>query len=143
MRWLLIILYLACPGAVLAQSYSEPARGSALRADLMDAMRPHAEWALGPPIEFVVDELRVSGDIAFAMLSAQRPGGGAIDMWSTPMAARGQYEPELGDPLQFQALLVLSGRTWVAVEWGHASTDVWWAWTPICARFRPVIPEYC
>ena len=56
---------------VAAQSYSEPARGTATRAALMDAIRPHVEWDLGQPIEFVVEELRV----------AVHHSMGATDVW--------------------------------------------------------------
>ena len=69
---------------VFAQSYSEPARGTATRAALMDAIRPHVVWDLGQPIEFVVDELRVAGDVAYGSLSPQRPAGGAIDLYNHP-----------------------------------------------------------
>ena len=37
----------------------------------MDAIRPHVEWQLGQPIQFVVGDLRVSGDVAFGVLNPQ------------------------------------------------------------------------
>ena len=46
-----------------ANAWEEPARGTALRGNLMDAVRPHAEWVLGAPVIFVVNDLRVSGDV--------------------------------------------------------------------------------
>lgn len=86
MRWktVVVAVVLAMCTIVPAAAWEVPARGSALRSDLMDAARPHAEWMLGAPVEFVVTELRVSGDLALAMLVPQRPGGGAIDVLRTP-----------------------------------------------------------
>ena len=60
------------PLPVSAQIYSEPGRGTATRSALMDAIRPHVEWDLGQPIEFVVDELRVAGGVVYGALSAQQ-----------------------------------------------------------------------
>lgn len=58
-----------------AEGWYEPKRGSDERSALMDAIRPHVEWQLGQPIQFVVGDLRVSGDVAFGVLNPQRPGG--------------------------------------------------------------------
>lgn len=127
----------------LAQGWEAPARGSELRADLMDAIRPHAEWMLGAPVEFVVNDLRVRGDRAVAMLVAQRPGGGVIDVARSPMVARGEFDPEIADIAHIEAFYVRSGRTWVALHWAIGATDPWFAWEPICAEFGALIPEYC
>ncbi|MEZ5911786.1 MAG: hypothetical protein R3D84_05770 [Paracoccaceae bacterium] len=74
---------LTLAGAAAAQYY-EPARGTAERAALMDTLRPLAIGYLGAPVEFVVQDPRVSGDLAMAFVMAQRPGGGQIDMAATP-----------------------------------------------------------
>ena len=63
MRKLLIALLLLLPFPALA--WQEPARGTPLRADLMDAIRPLLEWNLGAPVEIVVHQLRVEGDLGF------------------------------------------------------------------------------
>ncbi len=130
-------------GSVAAQGWVTPERGSATRAQLMDAIRPHAEWMLGAPVEFVVNDLRLLGDHAFAMLVAQRPGGGTIDVLKTPMVARGEFDPYLADTPHIEVLYVKSGDTWVALHWAIGATDVWYAWEPICAPFRALIPEVC
>jgi len=130
-------------GPALAQAWEEPGRGTKTRAALMDAVRPHAEWELGAPVEFVVWELRRLGELAFFSGMAQRPGGGVIDIADTPAARRGELDPQVGDGATIQALYKLSGETWVAVHWGISATDVWYAWAPICADFAPVIPEAC
>ncbi len=126
-----------------AQAWTEPPRGSELRANLMDAIRPHIEWALGAPVEFVVWELRVEEDVAFASLWAQRPGGGDIDMYASPGAARGDIDPDLGDGPTVQVLYQRSGDVWVAVHHGIGATDMWWSWTGYCPIWHPVILEVC
>lgn len=141
MRFLIGSLLLA--GSAMAQAWTEPARGTDLRADLMDAVRPHIEWAVGTDVQFVVWDLRVAGDVAFASLLAQHPGGGEIDMYDTPAAARGEIDPEVGDGATVQALLQRSGRTWVAVHFGISSTDAWWHYEGFCPIWASVIPEVC
>lgn len=120
-----------------------PGRGTALRAALMDAARPHAEWDLGAPVEFVVDQLRVSGAVAYAALQPQRPGGGQIDLRRTPLVTRDGNDPEYMDGTHMEVLFHRSGATWVAVAWQIGSTDVWYATPEYCAAFRDVIPEVC
>lgn len=138
-------LVVAC--AILAGAaqagYVEPARGTPERKVLMDALRPHIEWLLGAPVEFVVWDLRVSGGVAFFSGMAQRPGGGAIDVADTPAARRGQLDPEVGDGATVQALYRLSGETWVAVHWAVSATDVWYSWEPLCREYHEVVPEAC
>lgn len=135
---LLLVLWAGSAGA-----WEEPARGTPLRTALLDALRPHIEWALGPPVEFTVWDLRRDGGVAFFSGMAQRPGGNPIDIASTPAASRGELDPEVGDGATVQALYKLSGETWVAVHWGISATDVWYAYEPICAEYRAVIPEAC
>lgn len=128
---------------VVAQSYSEPGRGTATRAALMDAIRPHVEWGLGQPIEFVVEELRVAGDVAYGSLSPQRPGGGAIDLYNTPGSRRGEMEPEYMDGAHVAVLYRKLRETWVAVHHSNGATDVWFAAPDYCIEYAAVIPEWC
>lgn len=123
--------------------FTTPARGSSTRAALMDAIRPIAEWNLGQPVEFVVDTLRVSLDMGFAILQPQRPGGAGINLYTTPMMRRGQVDPDFYDGTTMHVLYQKSGATWVAVHWSIGSTDVWWSDPELCATFRAVTPEYC
>ena len=136
-----VVAALAMPGAALA--WEEPARGSDLRADLMDSLRPIAEWNLGAPIEFVVNDLRVSGDVAYASVLAQRPGGAPIDLADTPIVQRQDIDPELSDGPTMHALLQRAGRTWVAVRFSTGATDAWYAWDGYCAVWGVVLPESC
>lgn len=131
------------PGA-WAGDWQVPERGSALRRDLMDALRPVVEWELGAPVEFYVQDIRVKGNRAFASLGAQRPGGGEIDLAHTPMAERGDFDVELADVgAGVQAFWLKSGNMWVAVQWAVAATDVWYQWEPICKIWGDLVPEAC
>ena len=141
MRGALILVMALMP--VMARAWEEPQRGTETRSALMDALRPHAEWMLGPPVEFVVHSLRHSGDVAFASVHAQRPGGGAINVATSPGAARGYLHPEHMDGTSLQALYRKSGKTWVAVHWAIGATDVWYADPAFCPEYRAVIPEVC
>ena len=127
----------------MAMAWEEPKRGTRTRAALMEAIRPHAAWMLGAPIEFVVHDLRRDGDLAFASVWPQRPGGGAIDPAGTPGVRRGQLDAEFMDGIAMQVLYQKSGDTWVAVHWAIGAADVWYSWTPICDIWRPVIAEAC
>lgn len=137
---LAIALCLAGQGAM---AWEEPARGTATRAALMDAIRPHLEWTLGAPIEFVVHDLRVQGPVAFAAVTPQRPGGGQINLRQTPGVLRGDVELEYIDNTGVQALYRKSGNTWVAVHWGIGATDVWYSDPNLCASWRSVLPDVC
>lgn len=138
---LLIWVVLVGPG--FAQNWAEPARGSQMRRDLMDAIRPHAEWLLGAPVEFVVHDLRQSGDRAFASLNAQRPGGTPIDLDRAPLSVRDGWDTEMMDGASIQVLYRKSGNVWVAVLWELGATDVWYSWRPVCDEFRTVLPDAC
>ncbi|WP_419408657.1 hypothetical protein [Primorskyibacter sp. 2E107] len=109
----------------------------------MSAIRPHIEWTLGAPVEFVVQDLRRDGDAAFASLMAQRPGGAPINLYNTPGALRGEIDPEYMDGSAVQALLQKSGDTWVAVHHTIGATEAWWHWEEHCPIWHRVIPEAC
>ncbi len=143
MRFVILLLALIAAGPGFAQSWQEPARGTTTRKALMDAVRPHAMWLLGSPIEFVVGELRQSGNLAYGALYPQRPGGAEIDLTMTPGYQRGDLDPDSMDGVAMQVLYYKSGQTWVAVEWSLGAQDVWFAYAPICAVWRKVIPEAC
>ncbi|WP_212524531.1 hypothetical protein [Actibacterium sp. MT2.3-13A] len=143
MRAILIACLSLFAAAAGASDWTVPARGSATRAALMDAIRPHAEWALGRPVEFVVRELRVAGDLGFAMLKAQRPGGVPIDMRDTPIARRGGFDADIAEAAELQVLYRRSGETWVAVHWMIGATDPWFTFAPLCREYHPVIHDWC
>lgn len=123
--------------------YATPERGSELRSNLLDVLRPLAEWSFGAPIEFVVGDLRVAGPVAFAAVTAQRPGGVPIDMTQVPLVQRDGENPGFVDGPSLQALLVRSGRMWVPVQHAVGATDVWYSYDGYCAVWAPVLPEFC
>jgi len=126
-----------------ALGWEEPARGTPLRAALLDAVRPLAVRDLGAPVEFVVHVLRVSGDRAFASVMAQRPGGVPIDMATTPMARRGNHDPDLSEGPTVQALLALSDGRWVSLHHATGATDAWWIDPLYCPGWGAVLSDVC
>lgn len=140
MRALLVALAMI---STPATAWEEPARGSQARSNMLSAVRPHVEWALGSPVEFVVWDLRVSGDVGFASVMAQRPGGAEIDMIDTPAVRRGDLDPGVVDGPSVQALLQKSGNVWVATHHAIGATDVWYAWDGFCPLWHSVLTEFC
>ena len=126
-----------------AKSYDEAERGSETRQDILDAIRPQAEWSFAPPIQFVVGEIRVANDVAFATVRAQRPNGAQIDIFTTPDAQRGQLDPQVGNGPTMEVLLQKSGRVWVGVHYGINSSEGWWYDTVYCPIWSAVLPEVC
>ena len=125
-----------------ANAWETPARGSAQRTLLMDAVRPHAEWYLGGPIVFVVNDLRINADIGFASLHPVRPGGAEITRKQAPDRP-GWDNPFDWGGVDIQVLYQRSGETWVAVHHVMGATDVWWADPVFCPTWGAVIPEVC
>jgi hypothetical protein len=83
--------------AVQADSAHTPARGSAERQAIMDALRAHRRRFDARPVIFVVSHLRVQRGWAWAAVAPQSPDG------------RSRYEPE-------SALLRLHAGRWAVVE---------------------------
>lgn len=136
-----LIFSLALTTPTLA--WDTPAKGSPDRKAMMDALRPHAEWNLDAPVEFVVDELRIDGKLGFAMVRPQRPGGQPIDLAKTPIVLRDGADPAYMDGAAMQALLQKQGTTWVVVHWQMGAMDVWWSDPQYCGIWGKVTPEVC
>jgi hypothetical protein len=119
-RLLLAALFLVLtPVAALAQAET-PAKGSPLRAAILDALRPMVEAEIGKPVEFVVDNMRVLGEWAFVMVRPQRPGGGAIGWAYTRYQSAydaGAFEGEV------TALLRETPAGWLVYEYNLGATD--------------------
>ena len=123
----LAMLTFATPA--LAEPVRSPAPGSAERKLLLDLVRPHVERDFGTPIEFVVRGLNISGDFAVALLDAQRPGGGRIDIDRTPLAnqrRRAGAEDHMVDCCHTEAVLQKVRGRWRVLEAVAGSTDVWY-----------------
>ena len=135
---LLLSLVLAAP---LHAEPVEPPRGSALRAALLDAVRGPAEDDLGAPVEFVVEALHADGDVALARVTAQRPGGGAIDTDASPLVAREGIPPSLVDGPHIVAFLQRGADgVWTVETHSTGATDMWWVgWR--CERYASLLPQ--
>ena len=118
-----------------------PARGTALRGALLDTVRVSAEHDLGAPVEFVVRTLLADGDRAFAMLSAQRPGGGAIDIAQTPMVLRDKVPLDFIDGPEVVAFMYRTNGVWTIDQYATGSTDAWWAGGPACENYATLLPR--
>jgi hypothetical protein len=102
---------------------TQPERGTALRANILDALRPVVQAEIGGDIEFVVNDLRVLGDWAYVNVRPQRPGGGAID-WRTTKFREGREAGAMSDLVL--ALLRREAVNWRVVECVIGPTDVAW-----------------
>lgn len=118
----------------------EPPPGSALRAALLDTIRPFAEYDLAPPVTFVVIEMLAEGDLAFARLTAQRPGGVPIDMAQTPMVTRRHHDPSMIDGPRFEVFFARTAGRWYVRDYALGATDAWWFGYD-CATYARFLPE--
>lgn len=115
---------------VRAQSVYEPARGSLERKAILNAVRPLVEARLNPPVEFVVDWMRVGSGWAFVGLAPQRPGGGAIDLRQTTFSDQADYM----DGTQTYGLLRYQYDRWNVIDYAIGPTDVFWHGDPLYLR---------
>lgn len=120
--FLVILGLLAATGPAYAQ-VTTPPRGSPLRSAILDGLRPMVEAEVGKPVEFVVDDLRVLGEWAFALVTPQRPGGGAIPYTYTRYQAR--IDAGVFDN-QATALLRQTPAGWLVYEYELGATDLPW-----------------
>lgn len=107
-------------GVAVAQSFREPAKGSAERAAILEALRPAVEAEMRGPVEFVISVMRASPNWAFVQADPQRPGGGAIDPESTGFAG----DTDFMDGLTVYALLAFQSGRWNLVDHFVGPTDV-------------------
>ncbi len=124
-----------------AQNAYEPQRGSPERAEVMNAIRPLAAELFGPPIEFVVDFLRVTDDQAYVGVYAQRPGGGEIDIAQTPWAQKNpQFDP-YSDYAGMNVLMERKNQRWVIVENAVSWTEPPYNTMTHCKSWSAVLPQ--
>lgn len=74
--------------AAFAAEVHEPAKGSAERKAILDAIRPAIEAQMRGPVEFQISIMRSDGGWAFIEADPQRPDGGQIDPETTAFAGR-------------------------------------------------------
>lgn len=103
-----------------AAEVSTPARGTKLRKEILDALRPIVQYQMRGPVEFVVAKMNVSEDTAFLVVNPQRPGGKTIDIQETLFSK----DAALMDGLTVFALLIRTGNRWSVIEHVTGPTDV-------------------
>lgn len=136
--FLCVFLTLALGLNAFAQSVHEPARGTAERSEILNAVRPMLEARVGPPVEFVVDWMRSGSGWAFVQLSPQRPGGGAINLYQTTYANQAEYM----DGVFTVALLKFQYNRWNLIDFAVGPTDVFWQGDPLYAQLPPGLVPY-
>src|SRR5690349_15530691 len=88
-RFLAVIaLLVATTTAAIAGELHEPAKGSAERKAILDAIRPAIEAQMRTAVEFQINVMLSDGDWAFVGANPQRPGGGEIDPETTAFAGK-------------------------------------------------------
>lgn len=136
--------YRLCEATDIAQveaGHFEPERGTDLRMSILDAVRPIAERYFGPPVEFVVDSMRVLDGQAYVELSAQRPGGGEIDLISTPAAGRREVDFGVGNGNIVSGFLIEQAGEWKPRDIVFQATEAWWV--DDCEGLAQLMPETC
>ena len=80
---------------------------------MFDALRPFADFVSGPPVKFVISDLRVSGNAAFVSATAQRPGGGQFDPAGMLAYERGAHDLQAGDLDRYHAFFKKVNGAWI------------------------------
>lgn len=113
--------------ATAAQSVYTPAKGSAERTAILNALRVPVEKELKQKIIFDVENFNVSGVWAFISGDPQGADGGRPDYSGTPYQEA--IDADMFDN-NFFALLKKSGGRWKVVRYEIGCTDVcyadWW-----------------
>lgn len=122
----LMIVLIAATAATTAQVHS-PAKNSAERKAIVDALRGPVEKDLKQKIVFVVQHINVAGSWAFIGGDPQSPAGGRPNYRNTRY-----WEAVKSDMFDnnFFAILKRSGSRWRVVHYDIGCTDVcyadWW-----------------
>jgi len=104
----------------LAAEVHEPAKGSAERKAILNAIRPAIEAQMRGPVEFQISVMRSDGEWAFVDANPQRPDGGEIDPETTAFVGRSDSM----DGLTTYALVRFADGRWNHVDDIIGPTDV-------------------
>ena len=118
----------------------EPGRDTDLRAGILRALRPRVEVSFGAPVEFMVDEMRVADDRAYVRAFAQRPGGSAIEIESTPHYR--ENGPSFSEDYRVVSAILryVEGR-WVGEPVIFGASEAYWL--EDCPVLADLMPETC
>jgi hypothetical protein len=122
-----ILLVVLTAAAALSQTAYEPAKGSAERKAILDALRVPVERDLKQKIVFVADNFKVQGNFAFVGGTPQGANGAEPDYSKTRYAdavESGAFDNN------FFALLKKTAGKWKVTTYAIGCTDVcytdWW-----------------
>jgi hypothetical protein len=120
-----VAFILAAASFALAAELHEPAKGSAERKAILDAIRPAIEAQMRGPVEFQINIMLSDGEWAFVGANPQRPGGSAIDPEKTAFAGKSG----IMDGLTTYALARFANGRWSHIDDIIGPTDVaYWSW---------------
>lgn len=120
-RLLAVIAFLVTTMTVaLAGELHEPAKGSAERKAILEAIRPAIEAQMRTQVEFQINVMLSDGDWAFVAANPQHPGGGEIDMEKTAFAGKS----DMMDGLTTYALVRYVKGRWNHIDDIIGPTDV-------------------
>ena len=141
---LALTIMVSIAASTTAFAWQEPPRGSKLRKDLMNTIRPIAGLHLTPPIEFVVRDLRVDGDFAFALLDPQRPGGIPIDWYSTLGSSLFRTQRDFENfGIEMIVFFERVRGIWYIRDYSIGASDLWYAGSRLCADYGHIQPYTC
>ena len=101
-----------------------PKRGNPLRKAVLDGLRGPIQKDLGQKVIFIVDDIRVVGDWAYAQVSPVQPNSKPIDFSKT--RHKEALEEGYFDGPGTYALLRKQGGQWVTLTYQVGPTDVCW-----------------
>lgn len=112
---------------VFSQSVYTPAKGSAERTAVLNALRVPVEKELKQKIQFSINQFKTNGVWAFINGEPQNASGGRPNYRGT------EYQEAIDEGMfdnNFQALLKKTGGKWKVVTYAIGCTDVcfatWW-----------------
>lgn len=103
-----------------AAEIHEPAKGSAERKAILDAIRPAIEAQMRGPVEFRINVMPSDGEWAFVGANPQRPGGGEINPETTAFAG----QSDTMDGLATYALVRFADGRWTHIDDVVGPTDI-------------------
>jgi hypothetical protein len=108
---------------VRAQGFVSPGKGSALRSDVLNALRPTIEREVGGHVSFVVHVIRVTDGWAYVRADPVRPSGETINWRKTKF--RRAFDADMFSGI-VEALLRGEAGHWSLAEFSLGATDVSW-----------------
>lgn len=120
----MVVVELSWLGAAHAQDIVSPSEGSALRSDILNALRPAIEREIGGHVSFVVHTLRVMDRWAYVSADPVRPDGHPID-WRTTKFRR-DVEADMFSGLVLALLRRGDAGQWAVADYALGPTDVAW-----------------